>query len=56
MHANLSDEATRSKVTTLRGERRTGLGGPALVAGDRTVATTGISFERISDLLARGTN
>ncbi|GGJ70721.1 isocitrate lyase/PEP mutase family protein [Streptomyces brasiliensis] len=28
----------------------------ALVAGDLTAATTGISFERISELLARGTN
>jgi 2-methylisocitrate lyase-like PEP mutase family enzyme len=28
----------------------------ALVAGDLAAATTGISFERISDLLARGTN
>ncbi|MGW3826609.1 isocitrate lyase/PEP mutase family protein [Streptomyces sp. NPDC005071] len=28
----------------------------ALVAGDLAPATTGISFERISDLLARGTN
>ena len=28
----------------------------ALVAGDLTAAATGISFERVSDLLARGTN